>query len=238
MRKIKRIAITILILLTISVGISTPQFFHRNRGESASHGKVQAGSLKNAYKLPYSGNNFKYFSPLSYYVLGRAYVHSKVYKTVLDSYTHCETELPKKFFRVMECSKKHGGKMSPHRTHQNGLSIDFMTPLIKNGKQKKAYNRIGIFRYLLNFDSHGKLSKKVSIDFETMAQHILLLDNEARENGLRVKKVIFKINLKDDLYKTKSGVELKRKGIYFAKSLPERIDKLHDDHYHIDFEFI
>lgn len=234
----KRITTSLLTLLTLSIGISSPQFFHKNTGKSISYGKVHAGSLTNGYKLPYSGNNFRYFSPFSYFILGRTYIHSSVYKTVLDSYASCEKELPGTSFRIMECSKKHGGKMSPHRTHQNGLSIDFMTPLKKNGKQKKAYNRIGIFRYLLNFDSNGKLNKKVIVDFETMARHILLLDNEAMKNGLGVKKVIFKINLKDELFATKSGAELKKRGIYFARNLPERIDKLHDDHYHVDFEFI
>ncbi|HBH48427.1 MAG TPA: replication initiation protein [Bacteroidales bacterium] len=238
MIKKKRFAIILALLLTVAIGISFPQLFYKNSGNSIAHGKVHAGTLENAFKLPYRGSNFKYFSPLSYFILGRNYVHSSAHTTVINSYAKCETHLPGIKFSIMDCSKKQGGRLWPHRTHQNGLSIDFMTPLVKNGKQKRFYDGIGIFSYLLNFDSEGKLNKHVSIDFETMAKHILLLDIEARKNGLKIKKVIFKINLKDNLYSTKSGAELKRRGIYFAKNLSPKIDKLHDDHYHIDFEFI
>ncbi len=229
----------ILLFITISV-FSFPQLVYKNEGSSQSVGSVSNGTIINAYKLPYSGKNFSYFSPLSYYVLGRTYVHSRVYKTVINSYKKCETECSGIQFKLMECSNKKGGKMFPHQTHQNGLSIDFMTPLLKKGKPHRFYDHLGICRYLLNFDNSGhlNLNKKVSIDFETMAKHILLLDKEARKNGLRVKKVILKIELKDDLFKTKTGKLLKRRAIYFVKKLPEKINKLHDDHYHIDFGFI
>lgn len=68
-----------------------------------------------------------------------------------------------------------------------------------------------------------------------MARHILALDDAARKRNMYLKKVIFKIDLKDDFNATVSGQEVKRRGIYFARTLPARIDKLHDDHYHIDF---
>ncbi|MEN8120084.1 MAG: penicillin-insensitive murein endopeptidase [Bacteroidota bacterium] len=229
----------ILLFITISV-FSFPQLAYKNNGVSKSNGSVSNGKLKNAYKLPYSGENFSYFSPFSYYILGRVYVHSSVFKTVIDSYKKCEKECPGTQFKLMECSNKKGGKMFPHQTHQNGLSIDFMTPLVKNGKQHRFYDHFGIFRYILNFDNSGnlKLNKNVSIDFETMAKHILILDKEARKNGLKVKKVILKTELKDELFNTKTGKLLKRRGIYFVRSLPEKINKLHDDHYHIDFGFL
>ena len=231
----------LLILLFIMISVfSFPQLVYKNKGVSKSSGSVSNGGLANAYKLPYNGENFSYFSPLSYYILGRVYVHSSVYKTVINSYKKCEQECSGIQFKFMECSNKKGGKMFPHQTHQNGLSIDFMTPLVKNGKPHRFYDHLGIFRYLLNFDNSGnlKLNKNVSIDFETMAKHIVILDKEARKNGLRVKKVILKVELKDDLFKTKTGKLLKKRGIYFVQKLPEKINKLHDDHYHIDFGFL
>ncbi|MBX9853264.1 MAG: hypothetical protein K2X86_16085 [Cytophagaceae bacterium] len=69
-----------------------------------------------------------------------------------------------------------------------------------------------------------------------MAEHILLLEKHARKNGLKIKKVIFKIELKDDLFNTEYGKKLKAKGIYFAQVLTPILNKVHDDHYHIDFE--
>jgi len=91
---------------------------------------------------------------------------------------------------------------------------------------------------LMNFKSSGKanINKKVEIDFNTMAQHIINLDIAARKNGIRIRKVIFKINLKDGLFRSKVGKELKKRNIYFVRKLSSRIDKLHDDHYHVDFE--
>jgi len=231
----------LLFVVLISLGArSASQIFHTNQGVSQSIGPVQAGEIVNAYLLPYKGNNFRYFSPLSYYILGRAYVHSTVHDIVVAAYKDCETTCDGIKFRVMECSNKNGGKMRPHRTHQNGTSIDFMTPLMKKGKQHRFYDRIGLLRYVLNFDKDGVLNwnKKVSIDYETMARHILSVEKSARKKGMRIKKVIFKINLKDNLFATASGKKLKTSGIYFAQSLPKIIDNLHDDHYHIDFEFI
>jgi penicillin-insensitive murein endopeptidase len=71
-----------------------------------------------------------------------------------------------------------------------------------------------------------------------MAKHILSLENSARENGMKISKVIFKTELKNDLFATKSGKKLQSKNIYFTKSLTPAINALHDDHYHIDFELI
>lgn len=140
----------------------------------------------------------------------------------------------------MECSDKKGGKVLLHRTHRNGLSIDFMVPKLKEQKQARFFDRLGLWHYLLNFDGSGKLrlNKKVSIDFETMGRHIIALDNAARENGLVVKKVILKIDLKDDFFSTPAGREVKRRGIYFARNLSPAVDRMHDDHYHVDFALV
>lgn len=228
-----------LIILGLGIFIlSLPEIFYKNTGESRAVGSVGNGSLENEYLLPYRGLNFKYFSPLSYYILDNAYVHSKLYHTLIDAYAICESTCPDTFFRVMECAHKGGGKMLIHRTHQNGLSVDFMIPKMKNGKQARFYDYFGIWHYLLEFTNDGKskLNKQVEIDFETMGKHILALDAAAHQQGLRIQKVILKIELKDDFFRTESGQKVKSKGIYFAKSLTPMVNNAHDDHYHIDFE--
>ncbi len=216
------------------------QFVLAQSGQSVSHGSPGGGSLDKGMRLPRKGSNYKFFSRFSYYILNRAHVNSRLHKTVISSYKKLEKKYPTYHFKVMECSKKKGGKMFPHRTHQNGLSVDFMTPLTKKNKQRRFYDRIGLFRYLVNFTDEGKLklNKKVEINFEIMAYHILMLDKEGRKNGIRIKKVILKTDLKDEVFDTKYGRELKRRGIYFVKSLPKYLNNLHDDHYHIDFERI
>lgn len=242
LKKGKRLLYALLIVFGIYILMDNPGLFSQNQTYtskvSQSIGTVSKGSLKNGVKLPYKGENYKYFSKLSYYMLNRAYVNAKVYNTILETYNTCETTCPKVYFRVMECSHKHGGKVAPHRTHQNGLSVDFMTPLKKGNKQYRLFDKTGIWHYLINADESGNVTKNVEIDFETMAKHILALDDAARKNDLRVKKVILKINLKDDLFKTESGKKLKQRGVYFVRNLSKTIDNLHDDHYHIDFEEI
>ncbi len=230
----------ILILLSITIIPSTPQIFHKNSGTSQSLGTVGNGKLVNGYKIPYHGNNFKYFSPVDYFIFGRCYVHSDIYKIVLDSYSELDAIYPEYKFKIMECSSRKGGKAFPHRTHQNGTSIDFMTPLKKGSKMITRYDRIGIWRYIMKFDSEGKkrFNKKIEIDFEKMAKHILILDNVSKRHGYQVKKVILETNLKDEIFSTKYGDKLKASGIYFVRSLPKMINELHDDHYHIDFEKI
>ena len=232
---LKKIILT-LVFLTVEI-TSVPQIIYKNKGTSESVGKVSNGKLINAYKLPRKGDNFKYYSLFSYYVIGRCYIHSGIHKTILESYTILEKENPKYTYRIMDCSKRKGGRLFPHKTHQNGTSVDFMTPLIKKGKQTTFFDKISVFRYLMKFDSKGKsrINKKVEIDFESVAQHILILDKTARKNGFKIRKVILETNLKDELFATKYGAELKERNIYFVKSLPKVIDELHDDHYHIDF---
>ncbi len=216
-----------------------PNMFYTNSGVSSSHGTTGNGSLKNAYQIDYKTNNSKYFSPISFYLMGNGFVNSKLYHTIIDSYKECEKTCPNIDFKLMECSDKNGGELLIHRTHNNGLSVDFMVPKIKNNKQIKFYDRLGLWHYLLDFDSSGRLNinKEVTIDFETIGKHIIALDNAARKNGLTVSKVILKIDLKDDFFRTKSGQEVKKRGIYFARNLPPKVDIMHDDHYHVDFKY-
>ncbi|MFB6340925.1 hypothetical protein ACE1ET_04360 [Saccharicrinis sp. FJH62] len=237
MKKSSRRIIFLIISFT-AFYTAMPQIIHKNHGTSQSTGTVSNGRLTNGYKLPYNGDNFKYYSFFDYYILGRSYVHSDIYRITLDSYADLKKIYPDYTFRIMECSGRKGGRSFPHRTHQNGTSIDFMTPLIKDGKTDLFWDHTGMARYALKFDQDGKLSlnKKVQIDFEKLAMHIIALEKNAKKRGYHIKKVILETNLKDELFNSKFGDQLKSSGIYFVKSLTKRINELHDDHYHIDFE--
>jgi len=233
----KRVFQNLLKAFVIWIAVSSCSLLrHQNTGTSKATGTVGNGSLENAWLLPYKGNNFKYFSPLSYYVLRDAFVHSKLHKTLEDALKKCESSCPEYKFRLMECANKHGGKMLIHRTHQTGLSIDLMTPMKKKGKQYKWTDRLGMWHYLLQYDDHGHWTKQVEVDFEAMGKLILALDDAAKNNGLRLSKVILKISLKDEFYASKAGQEVKARGIYLAMALPKIVDNLHDDHIHVDFE--
>lgn len=225
----------LLFLLALTIILSLPELFHTNEGKSKITGTVGGGTLENAYLLPWSGPNFRFYSPLAYFILNRGYAHDKVCATVVDAYKSLETTTPGQEYRIMEAAQPSGGRMWPHRTHQIGMSVDFMVPKQKRGRQHRWLDRLGVWHYALSFDAAGNWSDNVSIDFETIGEHLLALDDAARKNGLRIKKVILKINLKDDFFASETGKRVKARGIYFARSLPAIVDNVHDDHYHVDF---
>lgn len=205
---------------------------------SLAVGTVGNGSLKHGKLVPYKGQNFIYFDRKSY-LEGRAFLHNLVLDALLESYDSLARVLPHRYFNVMECANECGGELFPHKTHQNGLSIDLMMPLVQNDKPYCALDTIGINHYGLSFDDNGRYTKdaSISIDFDLVARQILLLDYFARKNGLNIFKVIIKIELKDELFATPHGQILKEKGIYVVQGLSPLINELHDDHFHLDFGF-
>ena len=174
---------------------------HHDDGKaSRSTGTVSNGKLINGKLFPFKGNNFEYFDETSY-LAGKAFTHSTIKSIVLNSYKGLETSIPKRKFKIMECSHQHGGKLQPHRTHQNGTSIDFMMPLTQKKQPYYSLDQTGFAHYLLSFDDNGKysLDSSVSIDFDVVATHILTLEKNARQFGYKIKKVIIKLELKDEL---------------------------------------
>jgi len=204
---------------------------------SKSNGTVGNGSLTNGKLFPFNGTNFHYFDSTSY-LSDRAFVNDKVKLAVLETYTEMKNELPDQEFCIMECSNKTGGKIFPHRTHQNGLSVDFMMPLIQDQKPYYGLDSIGQKHYLLVFDDSGKYldNKNISVNFDLVAKHILILNQQAIKHKLRISKVIIKVEFKDELFSTPNGQKLKNSTIYITKQLDPLINSLHDDHYHVDFE--
>jgi penicillin-insensitive murein endopeptidase len=212
---------------------------HNDSIESSSIGSVSRGKLENGSLIPFSGNNFIYFDTSSY-LSGRAFTHSTVQKVILEGYKSLEDDGCKQTFSLMELSNEHGGKIFPHRTHQNGMSADFMMPLWANNQISYKYDSLGVGHYLMDFDDHGRVSgdDEVSINFDLVAQHILELEKSARTNGMKIQKVIINTDLKDELFDTEHGKKLKNSGIYIVRGLEPLINDLHDDHYHIDFSFL
>jgi penicillin-insensitive murein endopeptidase len=214
-------------------------YYKSNKGDnkpSKSSGAVSSGSMKNGKLIPFYGENFTYFDKGSY-LGGRGYVNSKILKILLASYQQLEKLTPNRQFYIMESANKEGGKLAPHRTHQTGLSVDFMMPLIKENKPYYKLDNLGTRHYLLSFNDKGEYGNDttVKVDFNLIAQHILILNDEAKKDGLKVKKVIIKIEYKDELFATEYGKKLKSSGIYVVKGLTKMINALHDEHYHIDF---
>lgn len=225
-----------------SVQSNIKQYYEKNKGDespSISKGSTGNGSLVNGKLMPYSGANFRYFDNSSY-LLGRAFINHRVRNTVLDGYKLLEVSAKDRRFYIMECSHKKGGTLFPHRTHQNGLSVDFMIPKLRKDSPYYGLDSMGTRHYFLMFDNKGRYSvdSNIVLDLNTTALHIIELDKAAKKNGLKIKKVILKTELIPLLFATPNGKKLKSRHIYFAKYLTPFINDSHDEHFHIDFEAV
>jgi penicillin-insensitive murein endopeptidase len=163
--------------------------------------------------------------------LGRTYLHSAVHAVVLDAYGSLVASLPSRVFVYGETGFVRGGEFSPHRTHQNGLSVDFMVPIIDSDGQPAELpttiaNRYG---YDIDFDRHGK-ADDLSIDFDAMAAHLLALAESAQARKVPIARVIFAPDLQPHLRRTALWARIR--DLPFS-SRPSWVR--HDDHYHVDF---
>lgn len=197
---------------------------------SSCRGTVSRGSLAGAEQLPIEGTNFSAYSSLAA-AMGRNYVHSEVRAIMLDAYAKLERAAPGVQYVYGETGFAQGGRFRPHRTHQNGLSVDFFVPV----RDKAGHNaRVPTpvtqrFGYDLEFDSKARYGE-YSIDFSAMAEHLYQLDQAARARGRRIKLVIFDTAYLPRLFDTPRGAALKP--LNFMKGKPW---VRHDEHYHVDF---
>ncbi|WP_249199210.1 penicillin-insensitive murein endopeptidase [Photobacterium sp. GJ3] len=199
--------------------------------ESICHGTTSNGSLEYGVQLPANGNNFTGYSTIARWA-GRTYVHSEVADILLSAYQNLETSMPDKVYKYAETGFESGGQFKPHKTHRNGLSVDFMTPVV-NEKGVSVHlptHPLNKFGYRIEFDAadqyHG-----MSIDYDAMAAHIVELHRESVKRGHDLWRVIFDPKLQPKLFQTRFGGYLKQ-NIQFSK---RRSWVRHDDHYHVDF---
>src|SRR5262245_56167063 len=100
--------------------------------ESQCYGTVSNGRIEGSVKLPLSGANFSAYSTLAA-TAGRTHVHSRVAAILEASYKALAVARPETRYVYGETGWPSGGRFRPHRTHQNGLSVDFFVP-VKDGK--------------------------------------------------------------------------------------------------------
>jgi penicillin-insensitive murein endopeptidase len=197
---------------------------------STCHGAVNRGSIEDSVQLPTEGANFSAYSVLGA-AMGRNYVHSEVSAIMLDAYARLERAAPGALYVYGETGFAHGGRIRPHRTHNNGLSVDFFVPVRdKTGQPARlptpATQRFG---YGIEFDKDARYGE-YSIDFAAMAEHLYQLDQAARARGHGIALVIFDTAYLPRLFDTPRGPALKQ--LNFMKGKPW---VRHDEHYHVDF---
>jgi penicillin-insensitive murein endopeptidase len=199
--------------------------------ESTCYGATSNGRLEHGVELPSSGNNFVSYSNIAR-MAGRTYVHSSVKKIIVNAYKNLEHEQPDKVYKYAETGYEEGGQFKPHKTHRNGLSVDFMTPVINDEGESVhlSTHPLNKFGYEIEFDKNGKFDGLI-IDYEALAAHIVELHKESKKLGYDLWRVIFDPKLQPALFKTKYAQYL-RQNVQFSKK-PAWVR--HDEHYHVDF---
>lgn len=199
--------------------------------QSVCYGTTSEGALEHGVKLPAKGRNFVGYSFVAR-AAGRTYVHSDVRDIVVAAYAYLEQEQPEKVYKYAETGLKQGGEFKPHKTHRNGLSVDFMTPVIDDQHRSVHLptHPLNKFGYNIEFD-HQNQFDGLRIDFEALAAHLVALDKHAKQAGATLWRVIFAPELQPELLATQYGDYLKQNLSFSTKRSWVR----HDEHYHVDF---
>ena len=199
--------------------------------ESQCFGTTSHGRIENSIQLPIKGDNFVIYNSLGN-LLGRNYVHSKVYDAVINSYQQIAQSYPRLKYKYGETGWKNGEDFKPHKTHQNGLSVDFMVPVIDEKMQSVYFpsNLSHKFGYGVEFGSNSKYGD-YTIDYEALALHLVQLHKESLKQGIDIRRVIFAPEYWEKLLQTSQGKYL-QKNISFMKN---KAWIRHDEHYHVDF---
>jgi penicillin-insensitive murein DD-endopeptidase len=218
-----RLALAILMLAIMCATASA--------ADSACYGTPANGRIERAVQLPANGKNFRAYSRVGV-TQGRTYTHARVADAVTGAYASLAQRAPAKTFVYGETGFAKGGSFKPHKTHQNGLSVDFMVPVLDaRGRSVplpgNAANRYG---YDIEFDANARY-RELRIDFEALAEHLYALDQAGRRSGARIGRVIFEPAYLPKLFATRRGPFL-RDRITFVRG---KVWWRHDEHYHVDF---
>jgi penicillin-insensitive murein DD-endopeptidase len=218
----------ILCLIVTLVGVAP---FCALASESVCYGTPSSGRLENGVQIPESGPNFIPYS-FTGVVLGRTYVHSKVNDVLVDAYARLASTAPGKVFMYGESGWRNGGRIRPHRTHQNGLAVDFMVPVIDSEGRSVALptSALNKFGYAIEFDGKGHY-ERLAIDFEAIGEHLHALALAGQKNGVAIARVIVEREYLPKLYSTKRGSFIRDRIPFMQGKAWVR----HDEHYHVDF---
>jgi len=196
-------------------------------GASTCHGTPSSGRLEAGCALPPMGANYVAYSALGV-LLMRTWVHCTVRDITTASYAELAEAHPDRIWVYGETGLPAGGRFWPHRTHQNGLSVDFMTPLRgADGPHPLPTGLTSGFGYGVELDRRGRLGG-AAIDAAAIGDHLLALQRAARARGGRIAKVILDPELQRQVRDARPAV----------KTLPitrRTVWVRHDDHYHVDF---
>ena len=201
------------------------------RQPSRSLGTPAAGRLEHGKRLPSRGANFRAYSSLGT-LLGRNAVHDPVRRSVVAAYAELARTRPTDRFVYGETGWPGGGPLRPHRTHQNGMAVDFFVPVRDAAGHADFLPTMPWtkFGYGIEFDEEGRW-RDWRIDFDALAAHLAALQASAARHGLRIELVIFETSLQEELFAVPGGRDLAARMRFSRQPAWVR----HDEHYHVVF---
>jgi penicillin-insensitive murein endopeptidase len=233
-RNYRRIIIVALIGVIVAlVWYQGSEFFRavESSAPSESFGTPAAGHLVHGKRLPIAGENYLAYSRFGA-LLGRTNVDLRVRDTVLDACAQLAAANDRRVYQYGETGWPGGGRFWPHKSHENGMSVDFLLAARDaNGPKLLSCWPWNQFCYGLHFDAQGKLGSLEMDRGATIAQ-LRALAAAAPHHGLKIKVVILDESLRDLLLAEPAGATL-REVIWFNTQKPWI---KHDQHFHADFE--
>jgi penicillin-insensitive murein DD-endopeptidase len=199
--------------------------------DSVCHGTPAKGRIEHTVQLPVGGKNFRAYSTVGV-SLGRTYTHARVANAITDAYATLAQRMPAKTFVYGETGFAKGGPFKPHKTHQNGLSVDFMVPVVdaKSRSVPLPTNALNRYGYDIEFGADARY-RDLRIDFEALAEHLYVLDQAGQRAGAHIGRVIFEPAFLPKLFAATRGPYL-REHVEFTRG---KVWWRHDEHYHVDF---
>jgi penicillin-insensitive murein DD-endopeptidase len=198
---------------------------------SISLGSPAHGSLQGGVSLPAEGDGFVTYSSIGHW-LGRQYVNSRVRDALAAAFVALHSAQPDRQFVVGETGLRNGGRFRPHRSHQNGLSVDIFMPLRDAAGRRvlmptQAWRKFG---YSMEFDAQGRGDGLV-IDFRSVAELLAELNRQAPKSGLVIERIIVAPEYVERVLGAGGSSVAPLEPVFMRKPAWVR----HDEHVHVDF---
>lgn len=192
-----------------------------------SYGMALSGGISGARALrPWSPGARTHSHALS--ALGRQYVHPGIAATLEAAFVEERAAMTVRRgvgvprWRVAETGWRPGGWFPPHLTHQDGLSVDIMTPLDAGRIPSWPQQQLG---YGVDLAGDGSLGGQTA-DFERLARLFDALCAQAPKHGLVARRFVV---WRPWHGKVRGNMRSTCRNNLADASLP------HDDHVHVTF---
>lgn len=153
---------------------------------SISVGTPGKGSIENSRRLPFQ-SDYKTYSFMGY-LMGRTYVHHQLKDVIIETYDLLNEKFPKWQFFIGDCGLKEGGPIAFHKEKQNGLQVDFLVPMNKDGKPYNESSLFNKWNYGLTLGEDGTFDG-ATVDLSVLGSHISTLHSVCTKHGLAIKKI-------------------------------------------------